>query len=171
MPGRLQDKLCIITGATSGIGERGVAMFVAEGATVVFSGRRVLEGKAIEGRFAAGQALFVQADVTKEADVKSLVDTTVSKFGRIDCFWANAGGPGPTGGIGGIDSEDYRACIAVNLDSVMFGMKHAGPVMASAGKGSIINTASIAGLRAGYSSSIVYAASKAAVIHLSKLVG
>lgn len=165
--GRLDGKVCIITGATSGIGERAVEIFVGEGAKVVFAGRRDDLGKAIERR--AG-GLFVQCDVTREQDVARLVQRTVEAHGRIDCFFANAGGPGPTGAIDSHDSQFYRECVAVNLDSVFYSMKHATPVMKKQGSGSFISTASVAAHRTGLSSSIIYSAAKAAVVHLTRLV-
>ena len=146
MPGRLTGKVCIITGATSGIGETAVEVFLAEGATVVFSGRRAAEGNAIQARVGG---TFVQCDVTDEAQVLSLIQTTKEKFGRIDCFFANAGGSGPQGGLAELNSEEYRACLAVNLDSVVYSLKHCAPVMREQGQGSFISTSSVAGHRAG----------------------
>ena len=94
--GRLDGKVCIITGATSGIGEKAVEVFLKEGSTVVFSGRRSHLGKSIQDRFGGH---FVRCDVSVESDVISLIEATISKFGRIDCFFANAGAGGPQGGI------------------------------------------------------------------------
>lgn len=115
MPGRLDGKVCIITGATSGIGEKSVEIFVSEGATVVFSGRRVEEGAAVAENTGAD---FYQCDVTVEAEVAGLITSTHENYGRIDCLFANAGGPGPTGGIATIDADAFNDCIAVNLNSV-----------------------------------------------------
>tara|TARA_A100001015_G_scaffold307130_1_gene402508 strand:+ start:188 stop:466 length:279 start_codon:yes stop_codon:yes gene_type:complete len=87
--GRLSGKVCIITGATSGIGERSVEIFLKEGATVVFAGRRVNLGETIQNKY-GGE--FIQCDVAIETDVINLIDQTIAKHGKIDCFFANAGG-------------------------------------------------------------------------------
>ena len=94
----------------------------------------------------------------------------VEKFGGIDCLFNNAGGPAQTGGIEGLEVERFDAAMATLVRSVMLGMKHAAPHMRRQGSGSIINNGSIAGSLAGFSSSIVYGAAKAAVIHLTKCV-
>jgi NAD(P)-dependent dehydrogenase (short-subunit alcohol dehydrogenase family) len=113
---------------------------------------------------------FVQTDVTIEAQVRALVDFTVAKHGRVDCLFNNAGGPAPPGGIESIPADGFDAAIATLLRSVLFGMKHVAPVMIRQRSGSIINNGSVAGQRAGLSSSLVYAAAKAAVIHLTRCV-
>ena len=94
--GRLSGKVCIITGATSGIGERSVEIFLKEGATVVFAGRRVNLGETIQNKY-GGE--FIQCDVAIETDVINLIDQTIAKHGKTDCFFANAGASGPQGGI------------------------------------------------------------------------
>ncbi len=167
--GRLDSKVCIVTGATSGIGRASAERLVAEGATVVLSGRRAELGEQIAADL-GDRASFVRADVTVEADVAGLIGGTFDRFGRIDCLFNNAGGPGQTGGIEHLDVDRFDATFANNVRSVMLGMKHVAPVMKAQQSGSIINNASIAGTRAGYSSSFVYGASKAAVIQLSKVV-
>ena len=167
--GRLQDKVCIITGATSGIGKRTAEVFAAEGAKLVIAGRREEQGQAV-ARSIGKRCHFVRTDVTQESQVKALIDFTTATHGRIDCLFNNAGGPAPVGGIEGIPVEGFDAAIAVLLRSVLLGMKHVAPVMMRQRAGSIINNGSIAGVRAGYSSSIVYSAAKAAVIQLSKCV-
>ena len=166
---RLKDKICIITGATSGIGKRSAEVFAAEGAQVVIAGRRQAEGEAVAKAIGA-QCHFVRTDVTSEAQIKALIDFTMNRFGRVDCLFNNAGGPAPVGGIQGIPVEGFDAAMAVLLRSVVMGMKHVAPIMIAQKSGSIINNGSIAGSRAGYSSSIIYSAAKAAVIHLSKVV-
>lgn len=165
--GRLDGKVCVITGATSGIGEKAVEIFRSEGATVVFSGRRADQGKAIEQTLGGK---FIQCDVAREEEVARLVQQTVELYGRIDCFFANAGGPGPLGMIEGMDTQGYHDCMAVNLHSVFYCMKYATPVMKRQGSGSFISTASVAAHRTGYSSSIMYSTAKAAVVHLTRLV-
>jgi NAD(P)-dependent dehydrogenase (short-subunit alcohol dehydrogenase family) len=167
--GRLQDKVCIVTGATSGIGKRTAEVFAAEGAKLVIAGRREEQGHAV-ARSIGARCDFVRTDVTQEAQVKALIDFTTARHGRIDCLFNNAGGPAPVGGIEGIPVEGFDAAIAVLLGSVVLGMKHVAPIMMRQRAGSIINNGSIAGTRAGYSSSLIYSAAKAGVIHLSKCV-
>jgi NAD(P)-dependent dehydrogenase (short-subunit alcohol dehydrogenase family) len=167
--GRLSGKVAIITGATSGIGLRTAEIFVAEGAKVVIAGRRVAEGEALARQLGA-DCIFRQADVTMEDQVKALTALAVDRFGRLDCVFNNAGGPAQTGGIEGLDVERFDVAMATLVRSVMLGMKHAAPIMRKQGFGSIINNGSIAGRLAGFSSSMVYSAAKAAVIHLTKCV-
>lgn len=167
--GLVDGKVAIITGGTSGIGARTVELFVEEGAQVVFTGRRAAEGAAVAGPL-GGKAVFLQADATSEADWARVVGETKAKFGRIDCLFNNAGGPAQTGGIEGLDAARFDAAMVTLVRSVMLGMKYAAPHMRRQGSGSIINNGSIAGRLAGYSTSLVYGAAKAAVIHLTKCV-
>lgn len=167
---RLKDKVAIITGATSGIGRRTAELFVAEGAKVVVCGRRTSLGKALEAELGRERCLFVEADVTVEAEMKGLIDTAVKTWGRLDCLFNNAGGPAPVGGIETIPVDGFDAAMATLVRSVMLGMKHAAPVMSAQGSGSIINNGSVAASRAGLSSSMIYSAAKAAVVHLTKCV-
>ena len=109
----------------------------------------------------------MKADATKEAEVKAMVDTCVSKWGRLDCLFNNAAGPSPVGGIDGISVEGFDAAMATLVRSVMLGMKHAAPIMMKQGSGSIINNGSVAARRAGHSTSMIYGAAKAAVVHLT----
>ena len=95
--GQLDGKVAIVTGATSGIGERIAEMFVAEGARVVAAGRREAEGRALEAKCGSNMS-FVQTDVTDEASVKAMVDHAVARFGRLDCLVNNAGSGSPMDG-------------------------------------------------------------------------
>jgi NAD(P)-dependent dehydrogenase (short-subunit alcohol dehydrogenase family) len=167
--GRLNGKVAVITGATSGIGLTTAEVFVAEGAKVVVAGRRIREGETLAERL-GDNCIFRQTDVTVEAQMHALIALAVEKFGRIDCLFNNAGGPAQTGGIEGLDAARFDLAMATLVRSVMLGMKHAAPYMKKQGFGSIINNGSIAGRLAGFSSSIVYSAAKAAVIHLTKCV-
>jgi NAD(P)-dependent dehydrogenase (short-subunit alcohol dehydrogenase family) len=167
--GKLDGKVAIITGATSGIGLRTAEVFVAEGAQIVIAGRRKKEGEAIAARL-GDNCSFRQTDVTEEAQMSALIDHAMTRFGRLDCLFNNAGGPAPTGGIEDIPVAGFDAAMALLIRSVMLGMKHAAPIMRRQGSGSIINNGSIAGNRAGYSSSLIYGAAKAAVIHLTRCV-
>src|ERR1700740_555171 len=165
--GRLSGKGAVITGATSGIGLRTAEIFVAEGAKIVIAGRRIAEGEAL-ARQLGTNCIFRQTDVTREDQMRTLIALAVDKFGRIDCLFNNAGGPAQTGGIEGLEVERFDAAMATLVRSVMLGMKHAAPLMRRQGPGSITNNGSIAGRLAGFSSSVVYGAAKAAVIHLTK---
>jgi len=168
--GMLDGKVALVTGATSGIGRRTVERFVEEGARVLFCGRRAELGRELENTIGAAQCCYMQADVTREADVERLVADCVGRWGRIDCLFNNAGGPAPQGGIETIPVEGFDAAMATLVRSVMLGMKHVAPVMIKQGSGSIINNGSVAAVRAGLSSSMPYSAAKAAVVHLSTCV-
>ena len=166
--GQLDGKVAIVTGATSGIGERIAEVFVREGARVVAAGRREPEGRALEARCGAALS-FVRADVVREADVKAMVEHTVTRFGRLDCLVNNAGSGSPMVSIAEVTGDHFSAVFDTNVRGVMFGMKHAARIMTTQRSGSIITIASASGLRAGTAGHI-YSASKAAVIHLSRNV-
>ena len=166
--GQLDGKVAIVTGATSGIGERIAEVFVEEGARVVAAGRRETEGRALASR--CGPALsFVRTDITDEASVKAMIDHAVTQFGRLDCLVNNAGSGAPMVSITEVTSEQFSAVFDANVRGVMFGIKHAARIMTAQASGSIITIASAAGHRGGISGH-VYGASKAAVIHLSRSV-
>jgi NAD(P)-dependent dehydrogenase (short-subunit alcohol dehydrogenase family) len=165
--GMLDGKVAIITGATSGIGQRTAELFVEEGASVVFTGRRRAEGEALARKLGA-RGRFLAADATLEEDWRRVVAETLASHGRIDALFNNAGGPAPTGSITGIPVDGFDRALALLVRSVMLGMKHAAPIMMRQRSGSIINNGSIAAHQAGYSSSIVYSAAKAAANHLSR---
>ena len=167
--GMVDGKIAIITGATSGIGARTAELFVAEGASVVFTGRRQVEGEAVAAKIGK-QAQFIAADATSEDDWNRVIDHTIKTFGRIDCLFNNAGGPAPTGSIASVPVAGFDAAMALLVRSVMLGMKHVAPIMMRQRAGSIINNGSIAAHQTGRSTSMVYGAAKAAVNHLSKCV-
>src|SRR3978361_996511 len=166
---RLDGKVAVITGATSGIGLSTAEIFVAEGAKIVIAGRRAPEGEALAEKLGSA-CIFRQTDVMVEEQMRALIALSVEKFGRIDCLFHHAGRPSQTGGIEGLEADRFDAAMATLVRSVMFGMKHAAPHMRRQGSGSIINNGSIAGRLGGYSTSLVYGAAKAAVIHLTKCV-
>jgi len=149
--GRLSGKVAIVTGAASGIGKATVELFRREGATVV--GADVSEGA------------DTNADAGSEADVKRLVDDTVAKHGRLDIFFANAGISGGWATINDQTAADWAEILRINLIGPFLAIKYAGPVIAKGGGGSIICTASVAGLRSG-AGGAAYSASKAGVINL-----
>ena len=167
--GMLDNKVAIVTGATSGIGERTAELFVSEGATVLFTGRRKAEGETVARRLGKS-ASYVPADATSEADWQRVISLVMDRHGRIDPLFNNAGGPAPTGGIEDISVEGFDGAMALLVRSVMLGMKHVAAIMKRQRSGSIINNGSVAAHAAGYSSSMVYSAAKAALVHFTRCV-
>jgi NAD(P)-dependent dehydrogenase (short-subunit alcohol dehydrogenase family) len=165
--GALDGKVAIVTGGTSGIGERIVELFVEEGAHVVVAARREQEGAALEKRLGVR---FIRTDVSSEADVKAMVDQTVKSFGRVDCLVNNAGIPSPMVSIAEIDVPTIDRLMAVNVRGVLLGIKHVAPIMIAQKAGSIISVSSMAGLRGGVSGHI-YSATKGAVLALTRSAG
>lgn len=163
-----QNKVVLITGATSGIGKISALAFAKGGAKVVVSGRREAEGQAVvaEIKAAGGEATFVKADVAVEADVVALVTKTVAAYGRIDIAFNNAGVE-LTGPVVDAAEADYRRVFDINVWGVLSSMKHEIPVMLKQGGGVIINTSSVAG-KVGMAGASVYVASKHAVEGLTK---
>jgi NAD(P)-dependent dehydrogenase (short-subunit alcohol dehydrogenase family) len=167
MAGRVQDKIILVTGAASGIGLATVERLVAEGAMVLAADIQDEKGKALETRF-NGKVVYAHCDVTKEEHVKGAVDLAVSSFGGLDGIFNNAGNGGAMGAVDGIDTDQWKATMDLLLTSVFLGTKHAAPHIAKRGGGTIVNTASIAGLQAGWGP-LAYSTAKAAVIHFSKV--
>ncbi len=163
-----QNKVVLITGATSGIGKVSALAFAKAGANVVVSGRREAEGLAVvaEIKAAGGEATFVKADVAVEAEVAELVAKTVSTYGRLDVAFNNAGVE-LTGAIVDATEADYRRVFDINVWGVITSMKHEIPVMLKQGAGVIINTSSVAG-HVGMAGASMYVASKHAVEGLTK---
>jgi len=168
MAGKLAGKVCVITGATSGIGAATARRFHAEGARVVIAGRSRDKGEALADSLGANAA-FRATDMVKEADIAGLMGFAVDRFGRLDCLFNNAGGETAFGGIEEVDWNAFRYDMDLLLGGVLFGMKHAVPHMRRQKSGSIVNNASIAGHRFGYAPH-VYSAAKAAVSHLTRCV-
>jgi NAD(P)-dependent dehydrogenase (short-subunit alcohol dehydrogenase family) len=174
MSGRLENKVAVITGGGNGIGRATVLRFLAEGARVVVAdlneatGKETLELAAKAG--AGDRARFQRVDVANEAEVEAAVELATSAFGRLDVVFNNAGIAGAFGPITHVDEKDWDATFDVLVKGVFLGMKHAARVMKAQGRGgSIISTASIAGL-AGGDGPQAYSASKAAVINLTRAV-
>jgi len=165
---RLAGKVALVTGGASGIGEATVRLFVAEGASVVIADLQDERGGRVAGELGA-RAAYAHADVSREAEVQAAVEAAVRRYGRLDCIFNNAGYGGVGGRIAEIPVEGFDETLGVLLRGVFLGMKHAAPVMRRQGGGSIISTASIAGLRTGLGPH-VYSAAKAAVIHLTRSV-
>ena len=166
--GRMDGKVAVVTGGASGIGEATVRLFVEEGARCVIADIQDERGNALASEL-GGLAAYRRTDVTVEDDVKAAVALAASKFGRLDCMFNNAGSLGTVGPIEDIPADEFDLTMAVLLRGPFFGMKHAAPVMKAQGSGSIISTASVAGIGGG-DGPHVYSAAKAAVIHLTKSV-
>ena len=168
MSGRMKDKIAVITGATSGIGERTAEVFSEEGATVVVAGRSVDKGEAIAKRI-GNNAVFQKTDVTREQDIKALIDFSMDRFGRIDCLFNNAGGP-TTGTLETVTQADFDHAMSLLLGSVIFGIKYGAAAMKPNKSGCILNCSSIAAIRSGQGG-YLYSAAKAAVTHITKIAG
>ena len=166
--GRLENKVAVITGGTSGIGEATAELFVNEGAKVVFCGRSADKGQALADRLGEN-AHFVQADVMVEADIQRTIETAVTTFGGLDILFNNAGGP-TQGGITDIDEDKIHYAMQLLFSSAALGMKHAVPHLEARGGGAIINNSSVAGLRDNQGN-LIYSAAKAALTHYSRLAG
>jgi NAD(P)-dependent dehydrogenase (short-subunit alcohol dehydrogenase family) len=167
--GRLEGRSAVITGAASGIGRATALLFAAEGARLVIADRAdTVDETADMVRQAGGVAIAVKADASDEADVESLIAKAVAEHGGLDAIYANAGigaAPGAFGTLDQMTPEGWMAVLKVNLIGPFLAIKHATPVMKAAGKGSIICTASVAGIRSG-AGGVPYSASKAGVINL-----
>lgn len=167
MAGRLEGKVALITGAASGIGRATADLFVREGAHVMAAdiqddkGARMVEehGKALR---------YVRCDVMQEADIRNAVDETIRTFGRIDTLFNNAGAPGPNETADAVTRQSFDEVMHMHVLAAMLGMKHAVPHMRAIGGGSIISTASIAGMQNGFGP-ILYSVAKAAIVHMTRL--
>lgn len=166
---RLEGKTAVVTGGASGIGRATVETFVREGARVVIADIQDDKGEALAHTLGVA-ALYQHTDVTDEGQIKAAVELAVARFGRLDVMFNNAGAPGVSGSILDLEADQFDATAALLLRSVALGIKHSGRVMAAQRSGSIISTASVAGLRGGFGPHI-YAACKAAVINLTRSVG
>lgn len=170
MAGRLEGKVALITGAASGIGRAAALLFAAEGARLVLGDRSdAVHATAGEVAGAGGAATALQMDAGAEADVAGLVATALERHGRVDVAFANAGIGGGLAGIFDLTPEVWTEVLRVNLIGPWLMIKHAGKAMADAGRGgSIVCTASVAGIRSG-AGGPAYSASKAGVINLAQV--
>jgi NAD(P)-dependent dehydrogenase (short-subunit alcohol dehydrogenase family) len=162
--GVLDGKVAIVTGATSGIGEKIAEVFVEQGATVIATGRRETEGAILRQRLGL---TFIRSDVSKDEDVAALFDEALRRFGHLDCLVNNAGSSAPVTPIADLDMAAFDRVMSVNIRGVVMCMKHAAAVMVPRGQGSIINIASIAGTRGGFTG-YPYSASKGAVLAVTR---
>jgi NAD(P)-dependent dehydrogenase (short-subunit alcohol dehydrogenase family) len=166
MSGRLEGKVALVTGGCSGIGLGTVELFAAEGARVVAADVQDAKGAALEQRF-PDKVRYAHCDVTAEADIAATCALAANAFGGLDILFNNAGSAGLTAGIEALTADGWDQTFALLVRGPALGMKHAQPLMLARGGGSIINTASIAGLQAGWGP-LAYSAAKAAVIHMSR---
>ncbi|MDO8798854.1 SDR family NAD(P)-dependent oxidoreductase [Phenylobacterium sp.] len=166
MAGRLQDKVAVITGAASGIGLGTVELFVAEGACVIAADIQDEKGAMLEKRF-PGKVVYAHCDVTQEAEIEAAMQRAKTEFGGLDILFNNAGISDRMTSIAEITADGWSWIFDVLVRGPALGMKHAVPLMLERGGGSIINTASIAGLQAGWGP-IAYSSAKASVIHMSR---
>ncbi len=166
MSNLLENKVALVTGATSGIGRASALALGREGAKVIVSGRRQEEGKKTVSMIkkAGGEAFFIRADVRRDADIKNLIKNTLKKYGRLDIAFNNAGilEDGP---LVQMREDNYRRIFDTNVKGVFLSMKYEIPVLKNGG--SIINTSSMAGV-IGFNNIALYDASKHAVIGLTK---
>jgi len=169
--GRLQDKVVILTGGTSGIGKASAQLFAREGATVVIGARNEQAGKEIvaaieqDGR---GKGLFVKTDVAQPEQVEHLVQQTLSRFGRVDVLYANSG-IFPGGTAPETSLETWRLVIDVNLAGQFYLAKYGIPALIQTGGKVIIFTASELGT-VGATATVAYCASKGGVVNMTRAV-
>ncbi|WP_321923560.1 SDR family NAD(P)-dependent oxidoreductase [Paraburkholderia guartelaensis] len=166
---QLEGKIALVTGASSGIGRASAFELARRGAKVVVAARRKGELDEVVQQIAAqgGEASAFVADVSKEADVKRLVDYTVQTYGRLDIAFNNAGTEGVFAPLIEQDSERFDTVFELNVRGVLNSMKYEAQLMLEQGSGSIINNASMGGL-IGFANASVYIASKHAVVGMTK---
>lgn len=162
---RLKDKVAIVTGGASGIGEATVRLFVQEGAKVTIADMNEEKGEALAKEL-GDSTNFVKTNVTNESEVENMVNKTVETFGKLDILFNNAG-IGDLHPTDELSFEHWQRTISVNLDGVFLVAKHAIRAMKKNGSGSIVNTASILG-HVGDAQVASYAASKGAVANLTR---
>src|SRR5256885_1667899 len=169
MAGELKNKVALVTGGTSGIGESTALLFAEAGAKVVIAGRRETEGNAVveQIRKAGGEATFIKTDVGKAAEVQALVQKTVDKYGCLDTAFNNAGVEGNWTPLVEMLEEDWDRVIDTNLKGMWLCLKYEIPQMLKTGGGTIVNMSSVAGLM-GTPAAAHYGASKHGVIALTR---
>jgi 3-oxoacyl-[acyl-carrier protein] reductase len=166
---KLKDRVALVTGAGSGIGEASALLFAREGARVAVVDVREDAAKATTQQIekAGGQALALRADVSRAADNQAAVEQTVARWGRLDVFYANAGVPQWPTNVEDVEEAAFDQIIAVNVKGVYLGAKYAAPVMKRQRSGVFLITASTAAIRPRQGVQI-YAASKGAVVTMTK---
>jgi len=170
MAGILQNKVALITGGTGGIGRAAAISFAERGAKVAITGRRdTLGQETVElVKQVGGEAIFLHADASSEADCKEMVDNVIKKFGRLDCAFNNAGIEGDIRPTAEQSDDNFHKVMNINVLGVMNSMKYEIDAMLKTGGGTIVNNASIASM-IGVPGMSVYCASKAAVVGLSRV--
>ena len=168
MTDRLNGKVALITGGTSGIGAETARLFASEGAKVLIVGRSEEKGQALAEDLGEN-VIYEMADITKEEDIKSSVKATLKHFNQLDILFNNAGGPAGAG-IENVTQKDIDYGVHLLLASVILGIKYAIEPMKAIGGGSIINNSSIAALRYRQGDPL-YAALKAGVTHYTRMAG
>ena len=168
MGNRLQDKVAIVTGGTSGIGAATAELFAGEGAQVVIAGRSQEKGQALADRLGE-RVTYRRQDVMVEDDIRRVIDDTVERFGKLDVLFNNAGGP-TAGNVEDITAENVDYGFRLLFTSCVLGMRFAIPHMLAGGGGSIINNSSVAAIRH-LQGNILYSAVKAGLTHYSRLAG
>ncbi len=166
-----EGQVVIVTGASSGLGEAAALKFGREGAKVVVAARREDKGRAVVEQIeaAGGEGMFIKTDVTKRADIETLVDSTVSKFGKLDYAVNNAGITGPVMvPLAEIEEEDWDELMNTNLKAVWMCMKYELLAMLKRGTGAIVNISSIYGFKPSDVGHAPYCTSKFGIIGLSK---
>jgi NAD(P)-dependent dehydrogenase (short-subunit alcohol dehydrogenase family) len=168
MSGRMDGKVVIVTGGSSGIGRATAIAFAREGAKVVIAARRVNEGEDTVKRIveAGGEAIFVQTDVTQANEVQALVDRTLEQYGRLDAAFNNAGS-GKGVRLIDLTEEEWEQEIAVNLKSVWLCLKYQIPAMLKSGKGAVVNMGS-QGAILGVPNYTAYGAAKGGAVALTR---
>ncbi|WP_281298527.1 SDR family oxidoreductase [Flavobacterium limnophilum] len=167
MENTFKDKVALITGGSSGIGRATAIAFARKGTKVVIADWIENEETMDLIENLGGEAVFVQCDVSKSADVKALIEKTIATFGRLDYAFNNAGIEGTSAPVQDCSEENWDKTIDVNLKGIWLCMKYQIPVMLEKGKGSIVNCSSVAGL-VGFQGLPAYVASKHGVIGLTK---
>jgi NAD(P)-dependent dehydrogenase (short-subunit alcohol dehydrogenase family) len=166
----LRGRNALVIGATEGIGRATALAFAAAGANVFAAGLGKERGHSLEDEIRAGghvQAVFMEVDVTREMEVKALVEHAAARFGRIHAAVNNAGTEGAFGPVQDATSDLFDRIIAVNLKGIWHGLKYQLPHMLAHGGGAIVNTASSAGIHP-ISNIAIYSASKHGVVGLTK---
>jgi NAD(P)-dependent dehydrogenase (short-subunit alcohol dehydrogenase family) len=168
---RLDGKVALITGGASGMGKVASALFAREGARVVLTdvADEAGEATAAEIRDAGGEAAYVHADVSKEADAKAMVDAAVERFGGLHVLYNNAGVmPPEDGSVDTTEERIWDLVLAVNVKGVAFGCKYGVPAIIASGGGSIVNVASFVAWMGAATSQTAYTTSKGAVLAMTR---
>lgn len=169
---RLENKVAIITGASSGIGRAAALLFARQGAKIVLSarGRERLDAVAAEVRAEGGAAIAVPGDVGEEAHHQALVATAQAEFGGVDIAFNNAGTTGPIGPLPDLSMADWQDVLDVNLTSGFLAAKYQLPAMEARGGGSLVFTSTFVGYTAGFPGLAAYAASKSGLVGLVQVL-